>query len=99
VDSAFYDFSIPILTYNAAIVLVILGIRMLTEKVVSNSKGQHGHFHDKPATYPIYTSNTHDDLGEHTHEHTHPKASTRALGKLASCAFVLGCSMRKSLRC
>jgi nickel/cobalt transporter (NicO) family protein len=42
VVSAFYDFSSPILTFIAAVVLVILAIRMLTEKVGLNWKGNTG---------------------------------------------------------
>jgi putative Mn2+ efflux pump MntP len=90
VVSSFYDFSSPILTYIAAIVLVILGIRMLTEKVVSELEGQHGHFHDNTSDLTHLHEHVHDDLGNHTHEHTHPKRLNMSLWKLASCAFVLG---------
>jgi ABC-type nickel/cobalt efflux system permease component RcnA len=90
VVSAFYDFSSPILTYIAAVVLIILGIRMLTEKVVSELEGQHGHFHDNTSDLTHLHEHAHDDLGNHTHEHAHPKRLNMSLWKLASCAFVLG---------
>jgi ABC-type nickel/cobalt efflux system permease component RcnA len=50
VVSSFYDFSSPILTYIAAVVLVILAIRMFTE-VESDLEGQHGHLHDNTRLY------------------------------------------------
>ncbi len=100
VVSAFYDFSSPILTYIAAVVLVILAIRMLTEKVVPELEGQHGHFHDNAS-----------DL-EHEHTHEHPEASastptctcilngkTSTSGNLPAAHSFWGLRMRKSLRC
>jgi nickel/cobalt exporter len=88
--SAFYDFSSPILTYVAAVVLVILAIRMLTEKVVPELEGQHGHFHDNVSELEHEHSHEHPDIGFHNHVHLHPKRQNLNLWKLASCAFVLG---------
>jgi putative Mn2+ efflux pump MntP len=90
VVSAFYDFSSPILAYIAAIVLVILGIRMLTEKVVPELEGQHGHFHDNASELEHDHAHEHPNLGSHCHMHLHPKRQNLNLWKLASCAFVLG---------
>ena len=90
VVSAFYDFSSPILTYIAVVVLIILAIRMLTEKVVPELEGQHGHYHDNTSEVEHQHSHEHPDLGNHTHLHLHPKRQTLTLWKLASCAFVLG---------
>jgi nickel/cobalt transporter (NicO) family protein len=90
VVSAFYDFSSPILTYIAVVVLVILAIRMLTEKVVPELEGQHGHFHDNASEMEHEHSHEHPDCGIHNHLHLHPKRQTLNLWKLASCAFVLG---------
>jgi nickel/cobalt exporter len=90
VVSAFYDFSSPILTYIAAVVLVILAIRMLTEKVVPELEGQHGHFHDNASELEHEHSHEHPDVGVHNHMHLHPKRQNLNLWKLASCAFVLG---------
>jgi nickel/cobalt exporter len=90
VVSAFYDFSSPILTYIAAVVLVILAIRMLTEKVVPELEGQHGHFHDNASELEHEHSHEHPDVGVHNHVHLHPKRQNLNLWKLASCAFVLG---------
>jgi nickel/cobalt exporter len=88
--SAFYSFSSPILTYIAAVVLVILAIRMFTEKVESNIELQHGHFHDNTGELTHMHEHEHPENGNHTHEHTHPKRLNMSLWKLASCAFVLG---------
>jgi nickel/cobalt exporter len=90
VVSAFYDFSSPILTYIAAVVLVILGIRMLTEKVTSQLDEQHDHFHDNACDLTHTHEHEHPEMGVHSHEHLHPKRLNMSLGKLASCAFVLG---------
>lgn len=90
VASAFFDFSSPILTYIAAIVLVILAIRLFTEKVVPELEGQHGHFHDNTADLNHEHQHEHPELGFHTHMHLHPKRMNLNLWKLASCAFVLG---------
>jgi nickel/cobalt transporter (NicO) family protein len=88
--SAFYDFSSPILTYIAAAVLVILAIRLLTEKVESSLEQQHGHFHDNTCDLNHQHEHEHPEAGIHTHEHIHPKRLNMSLWKLASCAFVLG---------
>jgi nickel/cobalt exporter len=90
VASAFFDFSSPILTYVAAIVLVILAIRLFTEKVVPELEDQHGHFHDNASDLNHEHQHEHPELGFHTHIHLHPKRMNLNLWKLASCAFVLG---------
>ncbi len=90
VVSAFYDFSSPILTYIAAVVLVILAIRMFTEKVESGLEGQHGHFHDNNSDLTHNHEHEHPEAGIHTHEHLHPKRLNMSLRKLAGMAFVLG---------
>ncbi len=92
VVSLFFDVSSPILTYIAAVVLVILGIRMFTEKVHSGLDEQHGHFHDNACDLSHTHQHEHPE-GEgsvHEHEHAHPKRLNMSLRKLASCAFVLG---------
>jgi nickel/cobalt transporter (NicO) family protein len=90
VVSAFYDFSSPILTYIAAVVLVILGIKMLAEKVSSQLDEQHDHFHDNACDLTHTHEHEHPELSVHSHEHLHPKRLNMSLKKLASCAFVLG---------
>jgi ABC-type nickel/cobalt efflux system permease component RcnA len=88
--SAFYDFSSPILTYIAVVVLVILAIKLFTEKVHSDLDEQHGHFHDNATDLTHTHEHEHKEEGFHTHEHLHPKRLNMTLWKLASCAFVLG---------
>ena len=90
VASAFIDFSSPILTYVAAIALVLLAIRLFTEKVESELEGQHGHFHDNTSDLKHEHEHEHPELGLHMHMHLHPKRINLNLWKLASCAFVLG---------
>jgi nickel/cobalt exporter len=90
VVSLFYDFSSPILTYVAAVVLVVLGLKMFTEKVHSELGEQHGHFHDNTCDLTHTHEHEHPQTGFHVHEHMHPKRLSMSLGKLASCAFVLG---------
>jgi nickel/cobalt exporter len=90
VASVFIDFSSPILTYVAAIVLVLLAIRLFTEKVESELEGQHGHFHDNTADLKHEHEHEHPQIGFHTHIHVHPKRINLNLWKIASCAFVLG---------
>ncbi|MGD6932667.1 MAG: nickel/cobalt transporter [Candidatus Bathyarchaeia archaeon] len=91
IASLFFDFSSPILTYIAAVVLVILGVRMLMEKVHSDLGEQHGHFHDNSCDLIHTHQHEHTDCeGIHEHEHVHPKRLNMSLRKLASCAFVLG---------
>jgi ABC-type nickel/cobalt efflux system permease component RcnA len=92
VVSVFFNFQSPILTYIAAVVLVILGIRMLMEKVHSDLGEQHGHFHDNACdlTHTHEHQHPNGEGGVHVHEHEHPKRLNMSLRKLASCAFVLG---------
>jgi ABC-type nickel/cobalt efflux system permease component RcnA len=90
VASFFFDFSSPILTYIAAVVLVVLGVRMLMEKVHSDLGEQHGHFHDNACDLTHVHEHEHSPDGSHVHEHQHPKRLNMSLKKLASCAFVLG---------
>ncbi|MCW3983926.1 MAG: nickel/cobalt transporter [Candidatus Bathyarchaeota archaeon] len=90
VVSVFYDFSSPILTYIAAAVLIILAIKLFTEKVHSDLAEQHGHFHDNACDLTHTHEHEHAEVGLHNHEHLHPKRLNMSLWKLASCAFVLG---------
>ncbi|MCW3998828.1 MAG: nickel/cobalt transporter [Candidatus Bathyarchaeota archaeon] len=90
VVSVFYDFSSPILSYIAAVVLVILGVRMLLEKVKPELEAQHGHFHDNARELTHIHQHDHGEGEVHSHEHLHPKRLNMSLWKLASCAFVLG---------
>ena len=90
VVSVFYDFSSPILTYIAVAVLIILAIKMFTEKVHSGKEEQHGHFHDNACDLTHEHEHEHAEVGIHNHEHLHPKRLNLSLWKLASCAFVLG---------
>jgi ABC-type nickel/cobalt efflux system permease component RcnA len=90
VASVFIDFSSPILTYVAAIVLVLLAVRLFTEKVESELEGQHGHFHDNTADLKHEHEHEHPEGGFHMHMHVHPKRINLNLWKIASCAFVLG---------
>ncbi len=90
VVSAFYDFSSPILTYVAAIVLVILAIRLFMEKVESNLEAQQGHLHDNTSDLNHEHEHEHPELGFHSHSHLHPKRLNLSLWSLASAAFVLG---------
>ena len=90
VASVFIDFSSPILTYVAAIVLVLLAVRLFTEKVESELEGQHGHFHDNTTDLKHEHEHEHPEGGFHMHMHIHPKRINLNLWKIASCAFVLG---------
>ena len=90
VASVFIDFSSPILTYVAAIVLVLLAVRLFTEKVESELEGQHGHFHDNTSDLEHEHEHEHPEGGFHMHMHVHPKRINLNLWKIASCAFVLG---------
>jgi ABC-type nickel/cobalt efflux system permease component RcnA len=90
VVNAFYDFSSPILSYIAAVVLVILGVRMILEKVKPELEEQHGHFHDNACELTHVHQHEHSEGEVHSHEHLHPKRLNMSLWKLASCAFVLG---------
>ncbi|MCW3995167.1 MAG: nickel/cobalt transporter [Candidatus Bathyarchaeota archaeon] len=90
VVSVFYDFSSPILTYVAAGVLIVLAIKLFTEKVHSDLEDQHGHFHDNTCDVTHIHEHEHGESVLHTHEHLHPKRLNLSIWKLASCAFVLG---------
>jgi len=90
VASAFIDFSSPILTYIAVIALVILAIKLFTEKVESELEGQHGHFHDNASELNHEHDHEHPQIGFHRHMHLHPKRMNLNLRRIASCAFFLG---------
>lgn len=90
VVSAFYDFSSPIITYIAAAVLVILAVKLFTEKVHSDTEAQHGHLHDNTSNLNHEHPHEHPEFGFHSHIHLHPKRLNLSLWGLASCAFVLG---------
>lgn len=99
VASAFFDFSSPILTYVAVIALILLSIRLFTEKVESELEGQHGHFHDNTSDLKHEHEHEHPQVGFHTHMHFHPKRISLNLWKIASCAFFWVLLMKKSLHC
>ncbi len=90
VASAFVDFSSPILTYVAAIVLVVLAVKLFLEKVEPEIENQHGHFHDNDKDLNHEHSHDHPDGGSHVHLHFHPKRINLNLRKIASIAFFLG---------
>jgi nickel/cobalt transporter (NicO) family protein len=64
---------------------------MLTDKVLPELEGQHGHFHDNTSDIEHDHTNEHPE-GDvfHSHLQLHPKRQNLNLWKLASCAFVLG---------
>lgn len=90
VARSFFDFSSSILTYVAAGILIVIAIRMLTEKVVSELEEHHGHLHDNTADLEHEHEHEHPNIGFHSHPHFHPKRMNLNLWKVASCAFVLG---------
>jgi ABC-type nickel/cobalt efflux system permease component RcnA len=92
--SALYDFSSPILAKIAAVILVVLAIKLFMEKVHPD-KEQHGHFHNNACNLTHVQEHEHAEGGFYN-EHLHPKRLNMPLRKLASCAFVL-VFMRRSL--
>jgi nickel/cobalt transporter (NicO) family protein len=87
---SYFKFSSPILTYVAVAILIVLAIRMITEKVVPELQEQHGHFHDNSSELTHEHEHTHQGEAAHTHMHTHPKRLNMNLRKLTSMSFVLG---------
>jgi nickel/cobalt exporter len=90
VASSLINFTSPILTYIAFAALVLLAIKLLTEKVESELESQHGHFHDNAEEVEHEHQHEHPETGFHTHLHFHPKRINLSLWKIASCAFFLG---------
>jgi nickel/cobalt exporter len=90
VASSLINFTSPLLRYIAFAVLVVLAIKLFTEKVESELESQHGHFHDNTEEVQHEHEHEHPEMGFHTHPHFHPKRINLNLGKIASCAFFLG---------
>ena len=90
VASSLITFTSPLLRYIAFAVLVVLAIKLFTEKVESELESQHGHLHDNTEEVQHEHEHEHPEIGFHTHPHTHPKRINLNLWKIASCAFFLG---------
>ena len=90
VASSLINFTSPILRYIAFAALVLLAIKLFTEKVESELEAQHGHFHDNAEEVEHQHKHEHPDTGVHAHPHVHPKRINLSLWKIASCAFFLG---------
>jgi nickel/cobalt exporter len=90
VASSLINFTSPILRYIAFVALVLLAIKLFTEKVESESESQHGHFHDNAEEFEQEHQHEHTETGFHSHMHFHPKRINLSLWKIASCAFFLG---------
>ena len=90
VASSLINFTSPILRYIAFAALVLLAIKLFTEKVESELESQHGHFHDNAEEFEHEHEHEHPDTGIHAHTHVHPKRINLSLWKIASCAFFLG---------
>lgn len=90
VASSLINFTSPILKYIAFAALVLLAVKLLTEKTESELENQHGHFHDNAEDIEHEHEHEHPDVGWHKHVHFHPKRMNLSLWKIASCAFLLG---------
>jgi len=90
VASSLINFTSPILKYIAFVALVLLALKLLTEKVEAELEGQHGHFHDNAEDIEHEHQHEHSEVGSHIHMHFHPKRINLSLWKIASCAFFLG---------
>jgi len=90
VASSLINFTSPLLKYIAFVALVLLAIKLFTEKVESELENQHGHFHDNAEDMKHEHEHEHPETGFHAHMHFHPKRINLSLWKIASCAFFLG---------
>ena len=92
VASSLINFTSPILRYIAFAALVLLAVKLLTEKVESELEAQHEHIHDNAGDVEHEHEHYHEqpEVGRHTHPHFHPKRVNLSLWKIASCAFFLG---------
>jgi nickel/cobalt exporter len=90
VASSLTNYTSPILHYIAFAALIVLAVKMLTEKVKDEFEEQHEHFHDNTEDIQHEHPHEHETLGTHTHLHFHPKRVALSLRKIASCAFFLG---------
>jgi len=84
------NFVSPILRYIAFVALVLLALRLLTEKVKDEFEAQHGHFHDNTKDIEHEHEHEHPRVGYHTHVHHHAKRIILSLWGIASFAFFLG---------
>jgi ABC-type nickel/cobalt efflux system permease component RcnA len=53
--------------------LVLLAIKLFTEKVESELESQDGHFHDNAEEVESEHEHEHPETGFHAHTHFHPK--------------------------
>ncbi len=90
VASSLINFTSPLLKYIAFVALVLLAIKLFTEKVESELESQHGHFHGNAEELEHEHEHEHPETGFHAHMHFHPKRINLSLWKIASCAFFLG---------
>jgi nickel/cobalt exporter len=84
------NFTSPILRYIAFVALILLAVKLLTEKVTDELEAQHGHFHDNAQDIKHEHEHAHSEVGSHTHMHFHPKYISFSLWKIVSFAFFLG---------
>ncbi len=90
VASSLINYTSPILRYIAFAALLVLAVKLLTEKVKDEFEEQHGHFHDSTEDIKHEHLHEHEALGSHSHLHFHPKRDVLNLRKIASFAFFLG---------
>ncbi len=83
------DFEAPWLKYLAAGVLVLLALKLFTEKPDA-MKNQHGHIHENQPEIEHEHEHEHPAQGRHTHWHKHATGIALSLWGLASFAFILG---------
>jgi nickel/cobalt transporter (NicO) family protein len=87
--NSWLDFDAPWLKYVAAVVLLILAVKLWLEKP-DNMKKQHGHLHEGITEIEHEHEHEHPGGEAHTHLHKHSASVPMSLWGLASFAFILG---------
>jgi len=88
--SYFFNISIPLLKYVAAVMLVILAYMFFTEDIGNELETQHGHTHENVEEIEHEHEHEHSGQGWHTHLHKHAKRIFLSLWGIATFAFFLG---------
>jgi nickel/cobalt transporter (NicO) family protein len=83
------DFEAPWLKYVAALVLLLLAVKLWFEKPDEMEK-QHGHLHEDAPEIEHEHEHEHPGHGRHTHLHKHSVGIALSLWGLAVFAFILG---------
>ena len=85
----YLNYTLPYVNYIAGIALIIISLKLLTEKTGGEAKDQHGHIHEDFQGVHEH-EHAHEDKLKHSHKHKHAKRIFLTLSSIAIFALILG---------